>query len=346
MKTLSGALSLGFIFWFGTYACAGNSTSGGSGGTGGSQAAGASGTSTHQGGGTSLGGATDTLGGSANTSEPSAGRAAGGAGNSGGDVLNVAGESGAGDAGTSASAGTAQGGDAGSAQGGNAGGDISVNDHALRLDGIDDYLQIPGATGGANEAAFSSEVWFNTNARTGMLLEVYSTAKTGADRSLYLSAGRVCFYVFAPSYSELCTSAANFDDGAWHHAAGTLGASGQFLYVDGKPERSEPTVTSSAFDFDTGFRAGYGYIGPNGPLTYFAGELDELRVWSVQRSALDILANFKRSIEPTSAGLQGYWKLDGSLDAATAIDSTSGAHDGTLTNFSFSNSPWVSPGAF
>jgi hypothetical protein len=148
--------------------------------------------------------------------------------------------------------------------------------------------------------------------------------------------------VYAPSYSELCT-AATYNDGAWHHAAGTLGPDGQFLYVDGNLEETEPSVTASAFDWDTDFRAGYGYIGPNGPLTHFSGLLDEIRIWRIQRSEQDIAANLNQTIDPRTSGLQGYWRLDGG--GTTVLDATTGDHDGTLTNFAVDPSPWVRPGA-
>ena len=94
---------------------------------------------------------------------------------------------------------------------------------ALRFDGVGDYVKIPAAPGGAGETAFSSEVWFKTTAPTGMLFEVYSESPVGADRSTYLKNGAVCFYVYTPAFSEICTSGASFNDGAWHHVASTRG---------------------------------------------------------------------------------------------------------------------------
>jgi hypothetical protein len=213
---------------------------------------------------------------------------------------------------------------------------------ALSFAGDDDLVAFPTASGAANEAAYSVELWFRTTSATGMLFEVYGS---GADRSLYVSAGKVCFYVYAPAYNEICTAAATYADGQWHHAAGTLGTGGQHLYVDGVAGPST-TVTASAFTSDTGFRAGYGYIGPNGPLTYFTGTIDEIRVWSVERSLADIASNRARSIDPGTSGLQGYWKLDESGAASMANDSTAAGNDGTLTGFVFSPSPWVAAGAF
>jgi hypothetical protein len=214
--------------------------------------------------------------------------------------------------------------------------------HALRFDGVGSLVVFP--TGGADEHAFTAEVWFKTDAPTGMLVEVFATS--GADRSLYLKSGAVCFYVFTPAYSELCTASTSLNDGVWHHAAGVLGANGQHLYVDGAEKGSAANVTSSAFDFDMAFRAGYGHIGPNGALVYFAGELDEIRLWSTERAAADIAAARATAIDPATAGLQGYWKLDESGASTTAKDATSHGYDGTLMSFKVDPSPWVTPGAF
>jgi Concanavalin A-like lectin/glucanases superfamily len=207
-------------------------------------------------------------------------------------------------------------------------------------------VRLPAAAGGASETAFSSELWFETTTPTGMLFEVYSDGQPGADRSTYLKEGQICFYVYVTSFSEICTTTATFDDGAWHSAQATLGTGGQLLYVDGVLAASRLAVTASQFNYDTAFRLGYGYIGPEGALTYFAGVLDEVRVWSVERSPTELAAGRRQSIDPATPGLQGYWKLDESGTTAIAPDSTAAAHDGTLIGFSFNPSPWVTPGAF
>ena len=213
---------------------------------------------------------------------------------------------------------------------------------ALRFDGVDDVVNFTIPAGSPSETAFTEETWFKTTAATGMLLEVYGS---GADRSLYVKTGKVCFYVFTPSYSEIC-SVGTFNDGNWHHAAGALGTGGQELYVDGVSAASAPSVTASAFVAETGLRAGYGSIGPNGPLTYFAGDLDEVRLWTVKRTATEIANNRSVHINPSTSNLQGYWMFDETGSAASAADATAGAHPGTLVGFTFNPSPWVSPGAF
>jgi hypothetical protein len=216
---------------------------------------------------------------------------------------------------------------------------------ALEFDGVVDQVVMPTVDGGANEAAFTTEVWFNTTNPTGSLFEVFGGG--GADRFLVVESGAVCFYVYGSPTTLLCSPATTYADGAWHHAAGTLGViNGMCLYVDGVLSVSQATPTSSAFNYDTNFRLGYGHTDLNSTLVYFGGKLDEVRVWSIERTAADILASYKTHLPGTTPGLQGYWKLDGSGASTTATDSTPNGNDGVLENFTFAPSPWVAGGAF
>ncbi len=216
---------------------------------------------------------------------------------------------------------------------------------ALTFDGVDDWVHLPAAAGGANDSAFSVELWFRSTSNTGNMFEVYNSGGS-ADRFLSLNGGSVCFYVYAAGAVQICTTATTYGDAAWHHAAGTLGAGGMHLYVDGALAASNASTTSSSFSTDTDFRLGTGHTGFVSALVYLQGALDEVRVWSIERSANDIATNYRQEIDPTTAGLQGYWRLDGSGTASTAADSTSSGNDGTLMNYTFAPSPWIAPGAF
>jgi hypothetical protein len=94
------------------------------------------------------------------------------------------------------------------------------------------------------------------------------------------------------------------------------------------------------------FQVGKGHIGPWGAIVFFSGDIDEVRLWSVQRTEKEIADNLSSFISPSTPGLQGYWRLDENGTANTATDATSAAHDGILSGFSFTPSPWISPGAF
>ena len=78
------------------------------------------------------------------------------------------------------------------------------------------------------------------------------------------------------------------------------------------------------------------------------GQLDELRIWSVARSASAIGANYNSEVATNSSGLVGYYKFNDS--GTTVTDSAGGDHNGTLnagTSFVSSTAPLVgASGAF
>ena len=98
---------------------------------------------------------------------------------------------------------------------------------------------------------------------------------------------------------------------AWHHAAATYDGTTWRLYLDGVLDRSlvvgafNPEATSlqhaaigSALT-STGVAAGF-----------FAGTIDEVRIWSVARTGAQIRAGRDDEIGGPTAGLLGRWGLD------------------------------------
>lgn len=83
-----------------------------------------------------------------------------------------------------------------------------------------------------------------------------------------------------------------------------------------------------------------------GAADFLQGEIDDVRLWSVERTPAELAAGRGHDIDPTAAGLQGYWKLDEAGAAAVAPDSTAAMNDGMLIGFSQTPSPWTTPGAF
>jgi hypothetical protein len=244
---------------------------------------------------------------------------------------------------------------------------------ALHCDGAS-YLTLPAA---ADMGWPAIEIWFRTTEPTAPLLSSASTRAT-----LYLQDGRLCFYPNV-SPSELCTNEADLADGAWHHAAfsarGTP-SSGYFgpfggLYVDG-----ELRVKGESADagLSTTFYAGFGRVGASTTMSYFTGELDEIRIWHQPRDPFEVLDYYATRLVDTDSRVQlaGYYPLEESgvtttLDNQTAPSrpppemcgfetwgggagggagegGAGGARQdqGELVGFSFSGSPWVEPGAF
>ncbi|HTY86701.1 MAG TPA: FG-GAP-like repeat-containing protein [Candidatus Acidoferrum sp.] len=131
-------------------------------------------------------------------------------------------------------------------------------------------------------------------------------------------------------------SAGFVSDGAWHHAALAVDASGGRLYLDGALAGSQswngtagaPTNTQSLL------------LGGNvGPPTSFDLTLDEVTVWNVALSQSQIQTNKNRSLTGNEAGLIAYYRCDEG-SGSTIADSapTGGANNGSLNGPFFTSS--------
>ena len=68
----------------------------------------------------------------------------------------------------------------------------------------------------------------------------------------------------------------------------------------------------------------------------FLGEMDEVRVWNVARTAEEIGDTMNRKLEGNESGLVGLWNFDD----GTARDSSPQGHDGTLVGNAQSVEDW------
>jgi hypothetical protein len=124
--------------------------------------------------------------------------------------------------------------------------------------------------------------------------------------------------------------------GEWHHIAATYNGSCWSLYVDGNLESLNAAVTAcpnATPEFNSiqhaALAAGIGSTGQLAP-GFFAGTIDEARVWNLARSQTEI-RNALISQLTSGTGLIGRWGMnEGS--GATIADSTAPAVNGTLVN--------------
>jgi Concanavalin A-like lectin/glucanases superfamily len=171
---------------------------------------------------------------------------------------------------------------------------------AVRLAGTspsDGYVTPLSTTAYTNPRTFSVELWFKTSTTTGGKLIGFGTARTGTstnyDRHIYMTnAGRLVFGVWTTSANTI-TTAASYNNNAYHHVVGTMGPSGMALYVDGALVGTNPTATAQAYN---GFwRVGGDQLRgwPSQPLSlFFKGTVDEAAVYSTALSASQVSDHF------------------------------------------------------
>jgi hypothetical protein len=138
----------------------------------------------------------------------------------------------------------------------------------------------------------------------------------------------------AYSGSTISTGPSSLTANTWAHVAWTGGATGgNRWYINGVQSGSiggQPSLLLNSTPRMLGGDAG---------TEVFRGRLSDLRIWTVERSAAQILANYNKRLVGNEAGLVGYWKMnEGS--GTTVADSTSGAFNGTFS--SGTDVTWVS----
>jgi hypothetical protein len=122
---------------------------------------------------------------------------------------------------------------------------------------------------------------------------------------------------------NILSTSANLFDGACHHIAITRDNLDIVFYVDGRPAGTDAINR----DITSQKRLKIGKDDPTGLV--FLGQIGEIRLWDVVRTAAEIAADFNRELTGTEAGLVGYWNLNG-RESQTAFDITENENHGVL----------------
>ena len=180
---------------------------------------------------------------------------------------------------------------------------------------------------------FTLEVWFNTTQRGGGKILGFGNRSTGNsgsyDRHLYLdNQNRLAFGVY-PGVQRVLQTTDAMNDGQWHHAVGTLDASGMRLYVDGQlvGERTD-TTSGQAYN-------GYWRVGGDNTWSgnaYFNGVVSDAAVYAKALTAEQVARHFNAGIpQPPVADFEvSTHGLDASFDA-----STSSVIDGEIVDYAW-----------
>jgi len=160
---------------------------------------------------------------------------------------------------------------------------------AVNLNGTNQSVQLPRSI----QDSFTIAFWVKTTTTgaagtqwwQGKGLVDGEVANVGNDFGVSLVGGQVAFGVGNPDTTILSTS--NVNDGTWHHVAVTRNAAtgSMVLYVDGAQQAAAtgPTGTRSA---PANLRVGS--LQTN--LNFFAGQIDELRLYGAALTAAQVAA--------------------------------------------------------
>lgn len=201
--------------------------------------------------------------------------------------------------------------------------DGNIAGYALSFDGINDYATAGNAGFPAASAAQTVSLWVNYVALTGTQDFVVMRLNLESGVQIGIQNGTITVW---RTYSGRTLVAAPTPPpaGEWHHVAYTFDRTTHILYVDGVMVSSS-TATG---DERTPSQVWLGTV--DGAAELYTGLMDEVRVWSIVRSAADIQKDMLHRGRGAEPGLMAYWTFDDSENGGRCEDMSESGNDVTL----------------
>jgi hypothetical protein len=184
---------------------------------------------------------------------------------------------------------------------------------------VDDYLSATPAVPAGN-SPYTIEAWIKTTAmNTGTIAAWGNFGFNSQVNAFRLTPTGLVNYWWGNDLSVTVNLI-----GAWHHVAATFDGTTRRILVDGVVLGSGPAL---------GHNAGSGnfHIGSANGGEFFAGQMDEVRVWSVGRTATQIQGAMRRQLPGNEPGLVVCYRFDDGA-GLLASETTSGGGYATLVN--------------
>lgn len=208
----------------------------------------------------------------------------------------------------------------------------------LTLDGNGDFVTVPSAADLQSQETFTLEGWFypvDNPANTHPLFINKGDGQDGGSSRSYeiqwtpAEGFGATVFLGTSTYATLSTPG---PPGQWTHIALTYDSKQKLicLYKNGlltgsSTNNAAGVPLTGQTVRQTILPLVFGVI-PGGGVTYATGSMDEVRVWSRVRTAVEIGGSMFRRLAGNEPGLSGYW----TFDDGTASDSTGHGHHGVL----------------
>ncbi len=208
--------------------------------------------------------------------------------------------------------------------------------YALNFDAIDDYVDCGnGAEVQFNGSQnFTVEAWVKPAAGIwGSVVSKFQHESTHEGYSLEMYSDRRVALLFGNNWSDwtVTTSTNQLTLNTWHHIAATYDGSTVKIYIDGHLEASAAWtngITDSGTPLVIGARMGTTVLG-----TFFAGSIDEVRVWNSVRTEAQLRENMCKTLVGNEANLKAYYRLDeNDGNCNIAYDYSGSGYNGTMMN--------------
>lgn len=193
-------------------------------------------------------------------------------------------------------------------------------DFALKFDGVDDHVAIPGFGNQMPTTEITVEFWQWVGSAKAQ--STFSCNANAFNAHIPWSNGQV-YWDFGGRRLQYTPPVPIV--GTWQHFAlvSSVASQSMIIYRNGVAEAALPsnagTFTRGNFDL---------LIGRNAA-GYFEGAIDEFRIWNVARTQGQLTANINTRLAGNEAGLVAYYRMDEG-SGTTVLDATTPAYSGTL----------------
>ena len=228
----------------------------------------------------------------------------------------------------------------------------AYNNYALAFDGSNDWVQI-GNSGdintGSNHTQKTIEAWFEVNNKdlTSYKQTIYEQGGTVRGLNIYIYGGSLYVGGWNEPNGEsdwdpgTWLSTSSIQSNTWHHVVLTLNGGNSVTnnafkgYLDGTQFGSgqgsklwnHPGGIGIARNADTKF-----HTGDYSSARYFAGTIDEVRLWNVERTASQIAAKKDTVLAGNESGLTAYYNFQENTGTTANDTQTQSNNDGSINN--------------
>ena len=178
---------------------------------------------------------------------------------------------------------------------------------------------------------FEAWVWFDSTGLYARVFDFHRAGQNGVDNILLARSGTGADLVLAvrkggTDYSMRATGV--IENGQWMHLAVTIDPTGKGrIYSKGTLVAEATLVVPNNITRDESWLGRSGYTGD----AYFAGQLAEVRVWNVTRTAEEIQRTQSCRLTGREAGLVRYYRMDDAWSSSGSLVDLAGIANGTVT---------------
>ena len=178
---------------------------------------------------------------------------------------------------------------------------------ALSFNGSGQYVTVaPGNSLPIGNSSYTLEAWIKPASMGIYGIVGYGTYGIGPQVNAFRlspnNGGELINYWWGP---DLIVPTGNLADGQWHHVAATYDGTTRIIYVDGVVKGSDVPGVAHAVP-----NANNVTIAKTAGTEYFRGSMDEVRIWSVARTAAQLSTTKGIGLPGGSAGLVAYYRFN------------------------------------